>query len=529
MFAVSETEKPVVYAVVAGLVVLGILAEVLRPRGRPHLTHRRGAKLITRDEAGRRAAAKGNGPYFLPPGARGLAFGGLLLPFHFAFTGFVWLGAIGTGKTLMFVQFMRSMLDLVARRGSRARCLIFDPKRSFGRLVCAALPPHVPVYRLNFLDKRSVWWDLARDFRTAPELYQLATFLIPMDRKEIQKYFRDAARDLVFAVLLGLAAAAPYSFTLRDLLLVCRNRKRMAYFLSRTPEGKDAAATYLTAKSSPDVLATVGACLGKFQIVAACWQHATTPFSVTKFLDEEAVLLLELVDSSSEVQKLLYHLAARRYADEVLFRDDPRSLSASLYDELTSLGEIDLTPLTTKGRSAGAVVAATAMSLPALEESLGGPQKARTLLDTLRTQAFLGIDSDQTAEYCSKQIGEEEVDQITIGVTNPRGGNGSPTTPNENHTVVMRRLVTADEIKTLPAADFVGGTVSGYFRLPEVGTYREDVRFRDGFPEVTPAPGVPDYDPRPATEMRLQPFTLADLARLNIPDDEVTRKVFGVA
>lgn len=528
MSAMSETEKLALVTGVAGCVGLAILHEIFRPRGRPHLTHRRGAKLLTKEEADTAATAKGNGPFAPPVGFRGLAFGGLWLPFTFAFTGFLWIGAIGVGKTLLFVQFLRSVLELVAERGSQARLFVYDPKRSFGRLVCAALPPHVPVYRLNFLDRRSVWWDLARDFRTPAELHQLASFLIPADKNEIQKYFRDAARALVFAVLLGLSVAAPQSFVLRDVCLICRDKKRMKHFLSLTPEGKDAASTYLDATSAPDVVATLGSCLDKLQIVAACWQHSKTPFSITQFMDEEAVLLLELVDSSSEVQKLLYHLAFRRYSDEVLFRDDPRSLSGALFDELPSLGEIDLTPLTTKGRSAGAVVAASAMSLPALEESLGGPQKAKALLDTLRTRAFLTIDSDETAEYCSKQIGDEEVDEITWPVTDPRGKSQNGRQVNESHAVKPRRLVTADEIKTLPATDFAGGTVAGFFRLPEIGTYRADVRFRDGFPPLAIDPAIPEYDPRPGGEMRLAPFTAADLKRLNIPDNKLTRKVFGV-
>lgn len=529
MSATSNTEKIAIIAGFAACVGLGILLEILKPRRRPHLTHRRGAKLLTMEEARAAVAAKGTGPYSPPVGSRGLAFGGLWLDYSsFAFTGFLWIGAVGAGKTLLFVQYVRSLLELVSYRGSHARLFLYDPKRSFGRLVCAALPPHVPVYRLNFLDRRSVWWDLAKDFRTPAELHQLANFLIPSEKNEVQRYFRDAARTLVYAVLLGLSAAAPQHFTLRDVCIICRDRKRMKHFLSLTPEGKDAASTYLDAKSAPDVVATLGSCLDKLQIVAGCWQHAHTPFSITQFMDEEAILLMELVDSSSEVQKLLYHLAFRRYSDEILFRDDARSLSGALFDELPSLGEIDLTPLTTKGRSAGAVVAASAMSLPALEQSLGGAQKAKALLDTFRTRAFLTVDSDETAEYCSKQIGDEEVDEITWPVTDTNGKSPGGRQVNESHAVKPRRLVTADEIKTLPATDFIGGTVAGYFRLPGIGTYRADVRFRDGFPPLTLDPAIPEYDPRSGDEMRLAPFTAADLKRLNIPDSKITRKSFGV-
>lgn len=512
-------------AIVVAIIALAVVLESRRPKFRPHLTHVRGATLITQAEANLRAAAKGHGPYAPPPGFRGFAFGGLWLPFHFAVTGLVWIGAIRSGKTLTFLPFINSVLELVGLRGSAARALIYDPKRSFGRFIDAVLPPHVPVYRLNFLDRRSVWWDLAADFRTPSELIQLAAALVPIDAKEVQKYFREAAQALVAAVLLGLTGVP---WTLRDLCLICRNRRRMAHFLARTPEGKDAVDQFLRARSATEVLATLGACLNRLQVAAACWDRAAAAFSVTRFADEEAVLTLEMVDSSSEVQNQLYRLLVRRLSDEILLRDDPRAPTVLCFDELVSL-PVDLTPLTTKGRSAGAVVAATVMSVPALEDALGGPLKASGLLDTLLTQAYLRVDADKTAEHCSKQIGEEEVREITLGVSNPTAAPGVPRVINEHQTVKMRRLVTADEIKTLPAADYAGGTVTGYFKLPEVGTYRGDVRFRDQFPPARPNPAVAEYDPRPGDEQRLRPFAAADLARLGVPDTPPTRALFGVA
>lgn len=516
------------------LVFLGIagllaLIDLFRRKWLPELTHRRGAKLITPEEAAVRVAEVAHGPYVPPPGFPGLLFGGLFLPFQsFAYTGFVWFGAVGSGKTLTFVQLVRSVLDLIARPGSRARLCLYDPKREFSKLVLASLPAHVPVYRLNFLDRRSVWWDLAKDFRTPAELHQLAAFIVRIvNRNELQPYFTQSGQAIVYAVLLAVEIAAPGEWTLVDVIAVLGSRKRTKYFLSLTPEGRAAKALYLKARSGRDVLATIASHVDKLKIIAACNRHSAIPFSIRRFMDEQAVVLLELVDSASELQKGFYQLFVRKVSDEILVRVRSDCPTVLALDELVSLGEVDLLPLTTKGRASGAVVAATVMSLPALEESLGSPGKAKALLDNLQTQAVLKLDGP-TAEHCSKLIGDEEVDEVTISVANRQGDSGQRTV-TEQQRITSRRLVTPDEIKTLPSPDYAGGTVAGYFRLKDVGTFRADVRFREGFPPLRSGPAIPDFDPRSAAQMRLPDgFTRADLARLAIPDSEENRGLFGV-
>jgi hypothetical protein len=523
----TDIEKVRLAAFLAGVIALVIYHEWRRPRFRPHLTHRRGAKLVTREKAQALATAAGHGPYTPPEGFLGLYFGGVFLPFHFAFTGFLWIGAIGSGKTLTFVPFLRSVLDLVARRGSRARLCLYDPKREFSRLVFATLPPHIPVYRLNFMDRRSVFWDLAKDFRTPAELFQLAAFLFrAASKNEIQPYFRKAGHALFYAVLLAVVGLA---WKLSDIPVIFGSLKRLRFMLNRTPEGRAAAAFYLSAESGLDVLATIASQLHELQLVAACSRHAQTSFSVRQFMNEQGVVLLELVDSVSEIQKPFYQLFVRKLSDDILLRANADSPTVVALDELFSLGEIDLLPLTTKGRSSGAVVAATVMSLPALEESLGGAAKAKALLDTLQSQSFTRIDAHETAESCSKLVGEEEVEEVTISVSNPTDPPNRPRTLTEQPKVTYRRLVTADEIKTLPTPDFAGGTVAGVFRLKDVGAYYGRVPFRDGFPPIAETADVSEFDERPAEEMRLPAgFTAADLARLKIEDTPKTRALFGV-
>lgn len=405
--------------VVLGLVALVILLESLRPRGRPELTHRRGARLVSKEAAAETVGTFGHGPYTPPAGFPGFLFGGLFLPFHFAFTGFVWFGSVGSGKTLTFVPFLRSVLDLVGRPGSRARLCLYDPKREFSSLV-ASLPSNVPVYRLNFLDRRSVWWDWAADFCTPDKLYQLAHFIVRVAKNELQPYFAQAGQAVLYAFLLALSVLAPGAWRQSDLPIILASIDRLRFFLKRVPEGRAALAMYLAAESGRDVLATIASAIDRLRVVAACDRHARTPFSIRRFLDEQAVLLLELVDSASELQKAYYQLAVRMLSDGLLDRVRPDWPTALGFDELVSLGEIDLVPLTTKGRASGAVVAATVMSLPALEESLGGPNKAKALLDNLQSQAILKLDSGPTAEHCSQLIGEEEVSEITHSVSNPR-------------------------------------------------------------------------------------------------------------
>lgn len=511
-----------------GIVVIGglmALAWWLDQVGkmRSETFHRRGGKLQSFMEAIRLATERPAGLFIPPADFLGLMFGGIWLPIDFAWTGFAFLGEIGSGKTTLIVRYLQSVLALIRSRCG-ARLLLFDPKREFTPLVLSHLPRHIPVFLANPFDMRSSLWSIARDITSLARCDQLCHALVQQEKGESNnRFFNDAARAVLKAVILVLMTLAPERWSLRDVILICRTRRRLIWFLGLRRETKDVENQYLRARSGRDVVATLNAILDRYSTVAGCMDRASSSFSLRDFLDNDGVVILSLDDAVAEALKPIYSLMIRVLSDLILARNDPRRPTFVVLDEFSLFGKGDLIPLAIKGRSAGASIAIAAQDVLALE-AIHGEKEARTLLGCMLSTGFLRATSDAMAKFSSGVIGEEEVDQYTISVA--QGGNGTSIT--RNHAIVRRSLVMADEIKSLPLPDYKAGVVSGYFNLPGVGAYRADIRFRDGAPSPPTGPPIPEYLPRPAADQVLRPFTREDVQRLNLPSDARALAALGV-
>ncbi|MBX9579350.1 MAG: type IV secretion system DNA-binding domain-containing protein [Gemmataceae bacterium] len=522
-----------VLAFLVGLPAAAFVMTVLEwlfVRRRPESVFRRGAKLLSVAEAARRAARCPAGRFPPPPGFTGLAFGGLRLLLEYAWTGIIILGETGSGKSTLVLQYIDSVLDLITRlsrtgRGTEVRAVLFDAKRDLTGHILGRLPPGVPVYIVLPFDARSARWRVAEDICTPAEAEQLAAVLIPEGKAgDNQPFWRLASIDTVTVVVVGLIRAAPGRWTLKDVKHICRSRRRLKWFLRQWPDTWDVAAQYLNNRSAREVVATIGVYLGRYGAVLGCWDRAEMSFSIREFLDSGGVLVLGLDDSVAEALKPLYALMARRLSDLILARNDPTRPTFIVKDEAALFGKIDLLPLALKGRSAGASILLTTQDVQSLEV-VHGEKEARTLIGSLLTRGLLRVTSEASCRFSSDAIGEEEVYQYTTNVA--EGGPGRTVTRSE--AVVRRPVVLPDQIKSLPRPDWAAGEVSGYFVLPDVGAYRADVRFRDDAPPPPPGPPVPDYLPRPGADQTPVPFGRHDLARLGLPDNPLTRKVFGVA
>lgn len=514
---------------VAALVVVLAILEWLLGKS-PESVHRRGAKLLTAAEAWRRAARCPAGRFLPPPGFAGLAFGGLRLPLEYAWTGFGLIGEPGSGKSLLTVQFLDSVLDLICRlrrvgRGGEVRVIVFDSKRDLTGHILGRLPRDVPVHVALPLDLRAAAWRVARDILTPVQAEQLAAAMFPPAKGggDNNEFFRQAAVSLFAAEIKGLMRKSR-DWTLMDAKHIARTRRRLRWFLRQWPDTRGVADQYLTARSAGDVVATLGAYLDRYEALLACWQRATTSFSLREFLDSDGVLVLGLDDSVAEAIKPLYALLIRLATDLLLARNDPTRPTFLVLDEYSLFGRGDLLPLALKGRGAAASLLVTAQDVQSLEP-VHGEKEARALLGCLLTKGLLRVTSDHTAKFASDAIGEQEVYQYTTNVTDGAAGRSETRT----EAVTRRPVVLPDEIKGLPRPDWAAGVVSGYFTLAGVGAYRADVRFRDDAPPPPPGPPVPDYLPRPAADQTLRPFDRHDLARLGLPDTPLTRQVFGVA
>jgi hypothetical protein len=102
-----------------------------------------------------------------------------------------------------------------------------------------------------------------------PVAYELASRLIPRPERG-QPFFEDDARSLLAGMLHCLFALAPGRTTLRDVILLARDRRRLEELLRRSPLTRHLADRYFRDEHTADsVLATLCAALAPFELLAA--------------------------------------------------------------------------------------------------------------------------------------------------------------------------------------------------------------------------------------------------------------------
>ena len=211
---------------------------------------------------------------------------------------FVTCGMIGSGKTIAIQLYLQSIAPRFRAGHTPAEQLIlFDAKGDAIPLLAAlGLPPEAPnVWILNPIDQRSAIWDLGEAVQTPLMARHLASLIVPAEQQSNAPYFTDAARELVYAVVLALNATAGTAWSLRDLLCALDSRAHLTAVTAREPRAQVLAERILhDDRHSSGVLSTLGTKLGRYEQVAALWhtQRGARRFSLRHFLEHPGVLVL---------------------------------------------------------------------------------------------------------------------------------------------------------------------------------------------------------------------------------------------
>jgi hypothetical protein len=204
------------------------------------------------------------------------------LPFSDATQRFLVIGSPGSGKTTLLELLMRSVLGYVVTPGFNHRALIYDAKRDMlpilagmGLTVETEAGRLPEVRTLNPFDTRGFAWDMAKDIDCPAAALQVATILIPQEAKSSQPFFSDAARQLLYAVMLRFLDENIKDWTLRQVILILKNGKRLRALLRSSKLTADLATTYFgNTDLNASILTTVDTKLLHLEIVAALWDQA---------------------------------------------------------------------------------------------------------------------------------------------------------------------------------------------------------------------------------------------------------------
>lgn len=488
-----------------------ILRALFSTSPRPDFIHRRGARLLTREEASENTKSLGTLTNQREPAFSGIAWGGFNLPLSVAWTHFLIQGMTGSGKTVLLKVFLDSVLPLIGK-GAGFRAVIADPKRQMTGLIHSLVPRHVRVSDLNALSSSGVAWAIAVDVRTPAEGDQAAGTFVTEDKNEVNPFFRNNARTAVRALITALQMLSPTLWTLRDLVLLSRTPELLTEVFNLCPHTKGVGAQLFTnQKTGREIVCTLGSHLAKFETIAACWDHAPRAISLREFLDREEVLILGYDDAISTPLMALYPLMLKFLQDWILFKNDP-SKPIFVIDEFRLFGKCDLVPLAIKSRESRASLMISFQDVNGVEVLIG-EKEARELFGNLLSKCFLAADSVEAGKFASDMIGKEEGSEYTTTVTDSSSGRSSSWAEK----ITQRDVVMASEVQNLALASWEGGVVEGFYKSPFTGRYKASVPFRAVVERLSALNTVPQYTQRPANEQLLRPLTEADFNRLNIP------------
>ena len=363
-------------------------------------------------------------------------------------------GAIGSGKTVTIQLFLQSIAPRFQRtRRSPEQLILFDAKGDGVQLLKAIGldPATTNFWILNPADPNSAVWNIAEAVQRPALARHFAALLVPEERHTTAPYFTDGARELVYAVLLGMYIVAGVEWTFRDLLCALESQERIMAVASQDKRGAVLAKRILTDdRHAAGILSTIGTKLGQFEQVAALWD-ARGPkaprFSIPEFLKQPGVLVLGNDPVLRESFWPINAILLKALTQEILREDEthePRHWF--VLDEFRAMEKIQcMHDLLNRGRSKGASVLLGIQSIDGLME-LYQTHGANDILTQCAYKTFLRAGGPVTGEWAQKFFGQircmEDVKSESIG--------HGATTRTVHHNLTERLAFVASFFMNLP-------------------------------------------------------------------------------
>ena len=408
------------------------------------------------------------------------------------------IGVTGSGKTTLIQLFLQS----IARRFQPGfeqpeQLILFDGK-------CDAIPQLASlgfypedenVYILSPHDERCAVWDLAEGTKTPLMARHLASLLVPRETHSSAPYFWEAARDLVYAVILGLNHSEQ-NWTFRDLICALDTQERIQRITARDERAKFIAKRILDDdKTAAGVLSSLGGKIVKFEPVAALYHSAKNAkkFTIEKFLKNPGVLVLgddpALHDSLWPINALLL----KALTQEILRQPDSRQPRHwFVLDEFPAMEEVGcIHDLLRRGRSKGTSVLIGTQGLEALH-GIYGEAATEDILAQCANKTFLRAGAPTTAAWAERFFGHVRTTETGCSESwSKEGGSFS-----RSYSTVDRSLFLASTFLNLPLP-VRGGTIISISDVPCQGsTFITRRWFDDLLSRLKPKSTIPAVLPR---------------------------------
>jgi uncharacterized membrane protein len=331
---------------------------------------------------------------------------GIPYPTGAEFTGTLWVGIPGTGKTVGIMEQFEMAL------AARMRFLCYDKTTEF---TATFYDPSVDVI-INPLDERGTHWNLLDEAQTFSECVTLAHNLIAHTHKG-DKFFTDAARTVVACAMWQTILHARADATEPQVgELVAQLTATDNYQLHAFLRGTEAATLINpeNEKTTGSIRATIQVGARALAMLVSDRTSKESDFSFRKWiagrgrgvfltsrsLDHEA--LRPLITAAIEAA-IRHQMAQPAYHAPQLW---------AFLDELPSLGElVILQSALAEGRKYNIAIVAGIQAISQLRE-IYDKEGADSLFSMFQTKSLLRVADTETAEELAKLLGQAEVRRV---------------------------------------------------------------------------------------------------------------------
>lgn len=471
----------------------------------------RGSPLVEQKTASKEAALQ------RPKGDAGIPWAGTTLPTKAATMHFLFTGVTGSGKTVNMLHLLKHVLTSPTSTCKRA--LIYDLKQEIVENV-TRLGVHVESLTiLNPYDSRSRPWDIAADVTDPLTAFEVASIIVP-EEQSLNRYFTDAVRELLSAVMVSFHKLAPGRWTLRDVILAMRNPERLDKVLRAVPSMRDKLYHLETGVTFMNVLSTASTRLTPLEPIAALWVNSTQrPFSLSSWSSGQGIIVLGTSATNRAALDSVNRILFERLTQLVL--SGPQQTEPQTWffmDEVREARRLEgLSSLLTTGRSKGVSVVLGFQDIEGLQEEYK-ERIANELVGQCQNVVVMRLTSPTTAAWATKLFGQIEIERKRISESESwgdSGGSKSQTTSFENVTV---DAVLASQFQRIPMPSPRGG-FEGYASSAITGPFKINLPWQPTITAISTHQGQPGHSPRPASDQELPEWSHSDEQRLGLAGD----------
>jgi type IV conjugative transfer system coupling protein TraD len=332
---------------------------------------------------------------------------GIQFPYGFEQTHTMLIGTTGTGKTVVFS-------DILDQIKSRQHCaVVFDLT---GVFVERFYDPKYDII-LNPFDKRCPNWSFFHDAKSEPEIKSAAMALIPDVNEGSDPFWQLAARTLFTEMCLKLIDEGRATNEALIDELMTADLKSIHSKLSNT------IADPLTSPEAARMAESIRAVFNANADILQSLPDDGEPFSIRDWItdphksQDESKRGSILFVSSSYTQLAMTQALITLWMNTALYSlmSCPRTQALKMWYLIDELGSLHQLPALEHGlqtaRNQGGAIMLGIHSFAKLRKTYG-EHGAKNMTGLARNKLMLGVADDDTAEECSKIIGNREVREV---------------------------------------------------------------------------------------------------------------------